>query len=92
MTGTEWGVILGLFSTWLMLLLPWLMTVHARLAVVIATLQDLRRKMESLEARWEGHSGRTAGSVQDGAVCRAVACPLAEPPLATMRIVFQALL
>lgn len=83
MTGTEWGVILGLFSTWLMLLLPWLMTVHARLAVVISTLQDLRRKLESLEARWEGRSERETGSVQDRAVCRAVACPLAEAPFAT---------
>ncbi|NMC21148.1 MAG: hypothetical protein GYA33_12110, partial [Thermogutta sp.] len=75
---TGWGLILGLFSTWLMLLLPWLMTVHARLAVVLSTLQDLRRKLESLEARWEGRSGREAGSVQDRTVCRAVACPLAE--------------
>ncbi len=84
MNGTEWGVILGLFSTWLMLLLPWLMTVHARLAVVIATLQDLRRKVESLEARWEARGERAAGTVPEGAVCRAVACPLAEPPLATV--------
>ncbi|NMC21666.1 MAG: hypothetical protein GYA33_14745 [Thermogutta sp.] len=78
MTSTEWGLILGLFSTWLMLLLPWLMTVHARLAVVISTLQDLRRKLESLEARWEGRSGRRVGGAPEGTVRPAVACPLAE--------------
>ncbi|GAB4134371.1 MAG: hypothetical protein Kow0040_18030 [Thermogutta sp.] len=84
MTSTEWGVILGLFSTWLMLLLPWLMTVHARLAVVISTLQDLRRKVEVLDAR---RAVRSVGEDAPPAVrsaCPAVTCPLAEATFSTV--------
>lgn len=78
MTSTEWGVILGLFSTWLMLLLPWLMTVHARLAVVIAALEELRRRLEALDAQREGRLGREGALPPERPVRPAVTCPLAE--------------
>ncbi|GEM_PF-6817829 len=82
MTSTEWGIILGLFSSWLMLLLPWLMTVHARLAVVVAMLRELQRQVQTLAARLESRTAHQDDAASDRSprpvVC---ACPLSETTL-----------
>lgn len=51
MTPTDWGVFAALVSTALVLILPWMMKVHAKLAVAFAKLQALDSRLAVIDRK-----------------------------------------
>ncbi|GIX01429.1 MAG: hypothetical protein KatS3mg112_0366 [Thermogutta sp.] len=51
MSPLDWGFATALVTTGVAVLLPWMLMVHGRLAVVISKLQDLEKRMSALTER-----------------------------------------
>jgi len=48
MTVDEWAIVVGVFSGAVLALAPWMFTVHAKLAVLTATITSLEAKVDKL--------------------------------------------
>jgi len=48
MTVDEWAIVIGVFSGTILALAPWMFTVHAKLAVLTATITSLEAKVDKL--------------------------------------------
>ncbi|ASV73126.1 hypothetical protein THTE_0524 [Thermogutta terrifontis] len=51
MSPLDWGFATALVTTGVAVLLPWMLMVHARLAVAVSKLQDLEKRMTALSER-----------------------------------------
>jgi len=51
MTPIDWGVLGALLSTGLVIVLPWMMKVHARLAVAFTKLEALEAHLAMMDAK-----------------------------------------
>lgn len=51
MSPLDWGFATALVTTGVAVLLPWMLMVHGRLAVVVSKLQDLEKRMSALTER-----------------------------------------
>ncbi|MGB9689906.1 hypothetical protein [Thermogutta sp.] len=51
MSPIDWGFATALVTTGVAVLLPWMLMVHGRIAVVISKLQDLEKRMTALTER-----------------------------------------
>lgn len=53
MTSFDWSVAVGVLTTALAVILPWMLMVHARLAVAVSKLSDLDKRVGGLAERLE---------------------------------------
>jgi hypothetical protein len=48
MTAEEWGIVIGVILSGLLALAPWMLMVHAKLAVLTTTIESLAKKVDKL--------------------------------------------
>ncbi len=48
MNAEEWGIVIGVIVSGLLALTPWMLMVHAKLAVLTATIESLAGKVDKL--------------------------------------------
>lgn len=51
MTPIDWGVVGAFLSTGVLIILPWMLKVHARLAVALTKLESLETQLSAMDAK-----------------------------------------
>ncbi|MBC7351806.1 MAG: hypothetical protein H5U08_05555 [Thermogutta sp.] len=84
MSPLDWGFATALVTTGVAVLLPWMLMVHGRLAVVVSKLQDLEKRMSALTERldnlWDLERQRQRDAARWQARLRTLEEPLGEIP------------